>query len=299
MIAYSDLCSRRSAHRARRWPAAEALPNLLRRSLRFAALMITAASVHAANNLSDRDDARDAWQFAITPYLWLPTVDGTLRFSLPGGGADASTGPYNYLHNLKFVFMLQGEARKGDWSIFVDAVYLRFGRHESSVNTMNGLFGPLNSERSFETSLRGTLIQMGGGRTVIGTPGGNVDAVLGVRYLGVKTTLDAAAMGSLSTGASPNRAVDVTQVQNIVDGFAGVRGRVSITSDGRWFLPFYLDAGAGSSKFTWQALTGVGYSMKWGDLSLTYRYLAFYGSGDQLVQTLRFNGPSVNATFKF
>ena len=39
--------------------------------------------------------------------------------------------------------------------------------------------------------------------------------------------------------------------------------------------------------------------MKWGELSLTYRYLAFYGSGDQLVQTLRFNGPSVAATFRF
>ncbi|SAK48096.1 hypothetical protein AWB83_00960 [Caballeronia ptereochthonis] len=261
--------------------------------------MSAAASVHAANKLPDRDDTSDGWQFAITPYLWLPTVGGTLRFSLPGGGADASTGPYNYLQNLKFVFMLQGEARKGDWSIFADAVYLRFGRHESSVNAANGLFGPLNTERSLETSLRGTLIQVGGGRTVTGTSWGTVDAVLGVRYLGVKTTLDAAAMSSLATGASVNRAVEVAQVQNILDGFAGVRGRVSISSDGRWYLPFYLDAGAGSSKFTWQALAGVGYSMKWGELSLTYRYLAFYGSGDQLVQTLRFNGPSVNATFKF
>ena len=80
-----------------------------------------------------------------------------------------------------------------------------------------------------------------------------------LRYLGVKTTLDAVAMGSLSTGTSLNRAVDVAQVQNILDGFAGVRGRAAITSDGRWYLPFYLDAGAGSSKFTWQALTGVGY----------------------------------------
>ncbi|WP_250519195.1 hypothetical protein [Caballeronia sp. ATUFL_M1_KS5A] len=299
MIASSDLFSRRSAHRARRWLAAETIPNLLRHSLEFAGLMIAAVSVHAANKLPDQDHGSDGWQFAITPYLWLPTVGGTLQFSLPGGGADASTGPYNYLQNLKFVFMLQGEARKGDWSIFADAVYLRFGRHESSVNAANGLFGPLNSERSFETSLRGTLIQVGGGRTVIGTSWGNVDAVLGVRYLGIKTTLDAAAMGSLSTRASLSRAVDVTQVQNIVDGFAGVRGRVLITSDGRWYLPFYLDAGAGSSKFTWQALTGVGYSMKWGDLSLTYRYLAFYGSGDQLVQTLRFNGPSVNAMFRF
>jgi hypothetical protein len=39
--------------------------------------------------------------------------------------------------------------------------------------------------------------------------------------------------------------------------------------------------------------------MKWGDVSLTYRYLSFHGSGDQLVQTLRLNGPSLAATFRF
>jgi len=261
--------------------------------------MGAASSAHATNTPPDHDEASNQWQFAITPYLWLPVVDGTLRFSLPGGGADASTGPYNYLQNLKFVFMLQGEARKGTWSIFADAIYLRFGRRKSSVNATTGLFGPRNSERSFETSLRGTLIQVGGGRTVMQTSWGTVDAVVGVRYLGAKTTLDAAATGTLGTGASVNPAVDVAQVQNIFDGFAGVRGRLSITSDGRWYLPFYLDAGAGSSKFTWQALAGAGYSMKWGELSLTYRYLAFYGSGDQLVQTLRFNGPSVNLTVRF
>jgi hypothetical protein len=31
--------------------------------------------------------------------------------------------------------MLQGEARKGDWSIFVDAIYLNFGRHSTTVQT--------------------------------------------------------------------------------------------------------------------------------------------------------------------
>ncbi len=87
--------------------------------------------------------------------------------------------------------------------------------------------------------------------------------------------------------------------QDIFDGFAGVRGQVSLTSDGRWIVPYYLDIGAGTSRFTWQASGGVGYAWKWGDASLTYRYLAFYGSGDQLVQTLRFNGPSANVTFRF
>ncbi|WP_250504120.1 hypothetical protein [Caballeronia sp. AZ7_KS35] len=255
------------------------------------AVMIAASNARAIDALSAQGGTGAPWQFSVSPYLWLPSVSGTLRFSLLGGGADASTGPYNYLQNLKFVFMLQGEARKDNWSIFADTIYLNFGRHGSSVNATSGLFGPRETQRSFETTFRGTLIQLGGGRTLMRQSWGNIDAIVGIRYLSAEATLDASATGTLGTGSSVSPEVSVSQVQNIFDGFGGVRGRLLITSDGRWYVPFYLDAGAGSSKFTWQAMTGLGYAMKWGDLSLTYRYLAFYASGDQLIQTLRFNGP--------
>ncbi|KLU20917.1 hypothetical protein EOS_38960 [Caballeronia mineralivorans PML1(12)] len=55
----------------------------------------------------------------------------------------------------------------------------------------------------------------------------------------------------------------------------------------------------GSSKVTWQAMTGVGYAMKLADVSLAYRYLAFHGSNDQLMQTVRMSGPSLGATVRF
>ncbi|MEM5340176.1 hypothetical protein [Paraburkholderia azotifigens] len=265
----------------------------------IAALTAAAISAHASDVAPTQSDADDRWQFAVAPYLWLPSVDGTMRFSLPGGGADASTGPYDYLQNLKFAFMIQGEARKGDWSFFADGIYLKFGRHESAVNSTNGLFGPHETQPSAETSFRGTLVEIGGGRTVMQQSWGYVDAIVGMRYLGVKGTLQATAVSTTSAGVGASPRLDVSQVQNMFDGFVGVRGRASITGDGRWYLPFYLDLGAGSSKFTWQAMTGLGYALKWGDVTLTYRYLAFYGSDDQLVQTLRFSGPSLNVLFRF
>lgn len=42
---------------------------------------------------------------------------------------DLSTkiGPNDYLKNLKFAVMLTGEARKGDWSIFTDTMYVDYG----------------------------------------------------------------------------------------------------------------------------------------------------------------------------
>ncbi len=263
-------------------------------SVTFAGMLAHATDVTPLSR-----DAADHWDFTVAPYLWLPSVDGNMRFSLPGGGADASTGPYDYLQNLKSAFMMQGEARKGDWSFFADGIYLNFGRHKSAVNATNGLFGPRETQQSAETSFRGTLLEIGGGRTVMSQSWGSVDAVLGMRYLGVKGTLDATAVSTTGVGGGANAQLDVSKVQNSFDGFAGVRGRVAITGDGRWYLPFYVDLGAGSSRFTWQAMTGLGYAMKWGDVSLTYRYLAFYGSGDQLVQTLRFSGPSLNVIFRF
>ncbi|CAB3787740.1 hypothetical protein LMG28688_02530 [Paraburkholderia caffeinitolerans] len=244
-------------------------------------------------------DAGTGWQFAITPYLWLPNVGGTMRFTLPGGGADASTGPYNYLENLRFAMFLQGEARKGEWSVFGDMIFLKFGQHRSNVNTFSNSLGSAGTQSDFETSLKGQLIQVGGGRTVVQRPWGNIDAIVGMRYLGVQETLDGGASGDVNGGSGVGTSIHVSPSQDIFDGFAGVRGRVSLSSDGRWFVPYYLDIGAGTSRFTWQASGGVGYAWKWGDASLTYRYLAFYGSGDQLVQTLRFNGPSANVTFRF
>jgi hypothetical protein len=265
----------------------------------MAALTTLAISCSAFGIDAPVGDAGSQWQFAVAPYLWLPTESGTLRFTVPGGGADASSGPYNYLQNLRFALMLQGEARKGAWSVFADSIYLNFGRQDASVNATNGVLGTRETQQDVQTSFAGTLIQLGGGRTLLWKEWGHVDAIAGMRYLGVKGTLDVAIAATVGSGPGASSNFHVGQMQNIFNGFAGVRGRATISRDGAWYIPFYLDAGTGASKFTWQALTGLSYATKRVDFGLLYRYLAFYGSGDQLVQTLRFGGPSVNVTFKF
>ena len=32
----------------------------------------------------------DTWQFSVTPYLWLPSLDGTLRYGPPPAGGSSS-----------------------------------------------------------------------------------------------------------------------------------------------------------------------------------------------------------------
>ncbi|MEM5460794.1 hypothetical protein VSR69_39150 [Paraburkholderia phytofirmans] len=272
-----------------------------RRFLRIALSSVVLISLPAWADTPPIVDASTRWQFALTPYVWLPSVDGSMRFSLPDNGeADASTGPYNYFQNIRFFAMLQGEARKGDWSIFADAIYLNFGNHSATVQTKGSGALERQLESSGETSFEGVLIQLGGGHTVVQLSRVTLDAIVGIRYLGVRSSLDVS-RNTTAGGAGPGFTPEfhASQSADIYDGFIGVRGRVSLTGDGRWYVPFYLDVGTGTSDFTWQAASGIAYAMKWGDVTLSYRYLAFYGSGDQLVQSLRFKGPVLSATFRF
>jgi len=270
----------------------------LLKSALVCATFLTSPSWAAA---AEPANTSDQWQFAVTPYLWLPSVSGTLRFTLPESGTnDASTGPYNYLENLKFLAMLQGEARKGDWSLFADTIYLSFGRHGTSVKSAGSGALARESLRSGETSLKAGLVQLGGGHTIARLPHASIDAIAGMRYLGVSGSLDASldtSLGGRGPGFHPQ--LHVSQRKDIFNGFIGMRGRVSLTDDARWYVPFYLDVGTGTSNLTWQAMTGIGYAMKWGDVNLSYCYLEFRGSGDDFVQRLRLNGPALSATFRF
>jgi len=58
---------------------------MMNRFLLFgASIFIVAATPDAAR----AESAADEWQFQLTPYIWLPTLDGTLNFEPPPGGGD-------------------------------------------------------------------------------------------------------------------------------------------------------------------------------------------------------------------
>jgi hypothetical protein len=218
------------------------------------------------------------WTFAVTPYLWLPNVDGTLKYSAPpgtGSGPGVRVGPNDYLENLDLALMLAGEARKGHWSFVADLVYLDFASERSSAN------GNIDAK----SSLKGLQWTLAGGTTVIRTPSLLLDVLGGLRYLGIEATTD------LTAGS-------VSERTELWDAIVGVRGRVQL-GESRWFMPYHLDIGGGSSRLTWQGMLGIAYAFKWGDAILAYRHLSYDQSGDGLYQDFRFSGPAAGATFRF
>jgi hypothetical protein len=202
------------------------------------------------------------------------------------------------LQHLNAALFLSGEARRGKWGLAADLVFCDFQKEGSNVTSI-GIPGgetetPVNTGTT--TSLTGYMVSVTGNYSLRRWPDAKLDLLAGIRFTHVGATLDwsfAASVDSL-----PGRTGSVGQGVDLWDGVVGFRGNVQF-GGGKWFVPYYLDAGAGTSKFTWQGMLGIGYSFSWGDMLLVYRYLSFEQGDEHPVQRLYFSGPALGATFRF
>ena len=250
--------------------------------------------------------AQEQWTYSLTPYVWLPSINGKLKYEIPpgaGGAPEVDTGPNNYLENLSMVLMLAGEARKGDWAIISDFIYLKFDKQKSNVNSIDFGGSRVNTSADVSTrsALKGYEWMIAGSRSVMKSPRASLDLVGGLRYFHIEASSEwqlAATVNGPGGGQTFPSAGSVSRSSDLWDGIIGVRGRVR-WGETPWYSPYYLDVGGGSSNLTWQGVLGVGYGFKWGDLLLAYRTLYYDQGDDKLLQNFRFSGPTLGATFRF
>jgi hypothetical protein len=259
-----------------------------------AALLLAAPAAAQTSGRSDGD-----WQYSVTPYVWLPSIHGTQSYDAPPGGGrpEVETGANDYLQHLDMALFLTGEARKGAWAVFTDFIYLDFSNEAAEVKAVRGPGGavqvPLNTQTQSE--LKGRVWQVAASYALSRSATSSFEVLGGFRYLGIETTVNwrfAGPIGLLPQSGS------LTQKEDLWDAIVGVRGRAKL-GDGNWFVPWYLDAGTGSSDLTWQGMAGIGYTWKWGDALLAYRHLSYDQGEGKLVQDVRFSGPMLGATFRF
>ena len=262
---------------------------------RFASVLAIQAGLCSAVVRADPQEA--PWEFSLTPYLWLPRVDASMRYETPGSGG-SSVDLTNLLQHLNAALFLSGEARKGRWGLAADLVFCDFQKEGSNVTNVGRPGGenevPVNTATT--TSLTGYMVSVTGNYSLRRSADGNLDLLAGLRYTHIGTTLDWSFAASVD--GLPARTGSAGQGVDLWDGVVGVRGHAKF-GDGKWFVPYYLDAGAGTSKFTWQGMLGVGYSFGWGDLLLVYRYLSFEQGDEHPVQHFYLSGPALGATFRF
>ena len=253
----------------------------------------------------------DKWTFSVMPYLWLPSMEGTLRYGPPpasGASPNVSIDADTLLGALDMAFMLQAEARKGRWLIATDVIYLDLSSDSSSVRSIdfNPGSGPVNIantalDTGTQTNLKGTVWTLVGGYAAVQDPRATLDVIGGFRYFDLKATTNwqlsatVTGPGGAQTFATTG---SVTKSEDLWDAIVGVKGRVKL-GQGNWFMPYYLDAGAGDSTLTWQGVLGIGHAFKWGDVLLAYRYLSYEQSGNKLIEDLSFGGLGLGVNFRF
>jgi len=305
MILYCDIMknkysmTKRMMRNATGW----CLPTMSKLSA-FATLLAMLGLLSAADAVAQ--PAEDHWTFALTPYLWSPNINGTLKYSVPPGAAgspEVTTGPNNYLQNLQTVLMLAGEARENRWSVNLDTIYLDFADQKSSVKSVNfgGSIVNTSLNASTSSSLTGWLWTLTGGYTAVQNPRATLDVVGGIRYLRIKASTDwqlSATVSGPGAGQVFPASGNISERTDITDAIVGARGQIRL-GDGNWRMPYYFDVGTGSSTRTWQGLLGITYAFKWGEAELAYRHLAYDQGNDKLLQTFRFSGPAFGAVFHF
>ena len=134
----------------------------------------------------------DRWTFSLQPYVWLPGLDAQLRYGPPpagGSGANVSMDTDGVLDALNFFAMVQGEARKGRWSIVGDFVYVDFGKQDSQIRSVdfNPGPGPVNVTTSqlnsgTQSALDATVFTLAGGYSLVQDPTTTLDLIAGIRY---------------------------------------------------------------------------------------------------------------------
>jgi hypothetical protein len=252
----------------------------------------------------------DKWTFSVMPYLWLPSVDGKLRFGPPpvnGGTANVSVDADTLLDNLDFAFMINGEARKGRWLIATDYIYLDFSKADSSVRSVEFNLGPgpisipAGGNSGTQSSLRGDVWSLVGGYAAVEDKKASLDVIGGFRYLGIKAKTDWQLPVTVNLPGSTltfPASGSVDKSQSIWAGIVGAKGRAKL-GESAWFVNYYADIGGGSSVFTWQGAAGIGYAFHWGDVIFDYRYLYYSTGGDKLIDNVSFGGFALGANFRF
>jgi hypothetical protein len=242
------------------------------------------------------------WRYGATLYMWLPAMTTDLNFTLRNGATAApstTVKPSDYLSDLQFGVMAAGSARKGNWELFTDLVYADISGLDSKVreiHTPGGIIHP-QADINVNVGLKSTVWTLGAGYTVARSSQGNLDIIGGARYLGVETSLGVNAFGPdgiFGTSAS------TTEKMNIWSGILGVAGALRLSDDGKWYMPFEADFGAGSSSATsFNGILGVGYKFGWGDVLVAWRYLEYKLDSNSPVEKLIMSGPAIGARFSW
>jgi len=268
--------------------------------LSLVALAWAPISLAESDGVPPRYDEFDGtWHSALALYGWLPGVSADLRYQLPSGNADSRTNN-NIFSYLSGAFMIQDAMRHGDWGLWGDFAWVKFSNEKGRFRNISG--ESVGGDISLDTrwGLKGGILTLAALYNMSHTPGSFNDFLFGVRYLWIKGNLDWNFNIVGNNGFNIANSGSASRNEGLFDAVVGLRGRWAFTDDLRWYVPYYLDVGAGSSNWTAQGVIGIGYSFDWGDLGLDFRDVTYKQSGgNDFLRRLSLAGPMFKVSWYF
>jgi len=230
----------------------------------------------------------DDWRYGVTAYLWGAGINGKTA-----AGSEVDVGFSDLISNLNMAFMGSFEARKSQWSLLADVIYLNVGADgDGEVPVPVAPNSNVRIKVDADVKTKGWVLNLLGGYNVGQTEQGSLDVIAGARYLDLK--LDFGLGLELGRFA---RSRDISVSGSVWDAVVGVRGYANLND--KWYLPVHLDIGTGQSDLTWQASAGLAYRFNWGDVSLVYRHIEWDFESSSQLDNINFSGPLLAATFRF
>ena len=240
----------------------------------------------------------DAWEFTGVIYGWYADIGGETAFP-NGHSSDITVDASDLYSNLKFGVLGSFEARKGVWGMFSDLIYMNVGQFNSQFHDLSigGIGLPANVSSSTNSSMKSLVWTLAGSYRVMSQPGATVDTFVGARLFDTELSVDWTLNGNIGRYPIPERAGTLSTRSDYVDGIVGLKGRLALGEDRKWFLPYYADVGTGESQLTWQAMAGLGYAYRWGEVVATWRYMDYQFKSDSPVRSQNFKGPLLGVAF--
>jgi hypothetical protein len=235
------------------------------------------------------------WQFRASLYGYFPAIGGTTRFATPVSDIDIDIDidADNLIENTEFAAMGSFEAQRGRLGVFTDVIYMDVGDGINESTSLGRGTVPLPAGVTADASLdvQASAWTLGASLRAVSTSRTTLDVFAGARLLDAE--------GSLSVALNIGPRFSAAAERDAWDGIVGVKGQVNVGARGQWFIPYYLDVGAGDSDLTSQVATGIGYTAGRAQVFAAWRYLDYDFGSDASIRDLDFSGPALGIAFNF
>lgn len=224
----------------------------------------------------------DAWTFTLTPYVWLSGLGGEVTG--PHGGESFTADFGDIFGTMKFSYMGLAEARRGNFSLVTDIMYLNL-QQGVPVPGFGAYSGGSARTQSVEVSAIGLY-------TVAEGSAGRIELGGGIRGWWFDTEL------RLDPGRLPGRTQSAST--SWVDPVISARGVVRLNDS--LSITAYGDIGGFGvgSQFTWQAFATLDYRITENiSASAGFRWIHIdYDKGSSNI-SLDMAGPIIGASLRF